>query len=73
MAEPTETTAAEPLVLTVAEVAQLLRLDPRTVRDLFKRGELAGNQAGHAIRLYRASVLDWISGKCPTRARRRTA
>lgn len=53
----------EGLVLTVSEAAELLRLDPRTVRHLFATGVLEGNRIGHAIRLSRVSVLDWASGK----------
>ncbi len=63
------TATDEQLVMKVAEAAKLLRLDVRTVRDMFKRGELAGNQAGHAIRLLRSSVVDWASGRRALHAR----
>jgi excisionase family DNA binding protein len=49
--------------MTVVEAAELLRLDPRTVRDMLRTGELEGNQRGHAIRISRTSVLDWLRGK----------
>ena len=52
-----------PVALTVAEAAGLLRLDPRTVREMVRSGELEGNQRGHAIRVSRSSVLDWVRGK----------
>ena len=54
-------TVSEPLALTVAEAARLLRLDPRTVRRLLQNGALAGNRSGHVLRLSRASVLAWIA------------
>ena len=54
---------AQSLVVTVAEAAEMLRLDPRTIRELFRRGELAGNQCGHAIRLSREGIVRWSSGK----------
>lgn len=52
-----------PLVLTVQETSQLLRLDPRTIRTMLRAGDLEGNQRGHAIRISRSSVLDWLRGK----------
>jgi len=59
-----------PFAHTVNEVAELLRLDPRTIREMVRSGELEGNQRGHAIRISRTSVLDWLRGKRPSRARR---
>jgi excisionase family DNA binding protein len=41
----------------------VLRLDPRTIRAMVTAGELEGNRRGHAIRVSRASVLEWLSGK----------
>lgn len=52
-----------PLALTVQETAQVLRFDPRTIRAMVRSGELDGNQKGHAIRISRSSVLDWLRGK----------
>ena len=52
-----------PLALTVQEASQVLRLDPRTVRAMLRAGDLEGNQRGHAIRISRSSVLDWLCGK----------
>lgn len=54
---------ALPLALTVQESARVLRLDPRTIRAMVRSGELDGNQKGHAIRISRSSVLDWLRGK----------
>ena len=56
--------ATLPYVLTVPEAAELLRLDVRTVRDMFHRKQIEGNRHGTAIRLLRDSVLDWARGKC---------
>jgi excisionase family DNA binding protein len=52
-----------PLALTIIETSRVLRLDPRTVRAMVTTGELEGNRRGHAIRVSRASVLDWLRGK----------
>jgi excisionase family DNA binding protein len=54
---------ALPLALTVQDAARVLRLDPRTIRGMVRSGELDGNQKGHAIRISRSSVLDWLRGK----------
>jgi len=54
---------APPLVVTVAEAAELLRLDPRTIREMFRRGDLPGNRCGHAIRLSREGIVRWSGGK----------
>ncbi len=51
------------LALTVGQAAELLRFDPRTIRDMVRTGELEGNQRGHAIRISRTSALDWLRGK----------
>lgn len=57
--------------MTVPEAALALRLDVRTVRDMFQRGDLAGYQTGPhgAIRLSRESVLSLACGKRSIRAR----
>ncbi len=52
-----------PLALTICETSTVLRLDPRTIRAMVTAGELEGNRRGHAIRVSRASVLEWLSGK----------
>ncbi len=55
---------AEALSLTVKQASQLLQLDVRTIRDMFHRGDIAGNQVGRAIRIDRQSVVMWVRGKC---------
>jgi excisionase family DNA binding protein len=52
-----------PLALTIWETSAMLRLDPRTIRAMVTSGELDGNRRGHAIRVSRASVLEWLCGK----------
>ncbi len=51
------------LALTIWETSTMLRLDPRTIRAMVSSGELEGNRRGHAIRVSRSSVLEWLSGK----------
>jgi len=46
----------EPSVYLVREVALLLRCDPRTVRRMIDRGELAGIKVGADLRVTRKSV-----------------
>lgn len=57
--------------MTVPEAAEALRLDVRTVRQMFQRGDLAGYQTGPSgvIRLARQSVLDLACGRRSIRAR----
>jgi excisionase family DNA binding protein len=58
-----EIEASLPFALTIIETSRVLRLDPRTVRAMVTAGDLEGNRRGHAIRVSRASVLDWLRGK----------
>ena len=51
--------------LTVEETARFLRLNARTIREMVKKGEIAGNKRGHAIRISKNSVTNWLSGKTP--------
>ena len=43
-------------VLTVQEVAELLRLHPTTIRKYIKAGELPVIKLGHRIRIPRAPI-----------------
>jgi len=47
---------ARPAFLTLREVAELLRLHPRTVREFVRRGELAGRIIGRRWRFRREDV-----------------
>lgn len=55
-----------PLVLNVAEVAELLRVNRKTVYSAFKRGEIpGGRRIGNAIRFDRDAVLAWLACQGP--------
>ena len=50
-------------VLTVEEVAALLRVNRKTVYDLFNKGELpGGRRVGRCIRFSRDAVVMWLAG-----------
>ena len=52
-----------PAVLTVAEVAELLRVNRNTVYDLFQRREIpGGRKVGRCIRFSRDAVVMWLKG-----------
>jgi excisionase family DNA binding protein len=53
-----------PEVITVDEVAALLRVDPKTVREHFHQGTLPGGRkiGAKVIRFHRDTVLDWMRG-----------
>src|SRR5438128_12323869 len=50
-------------VLTLAQLAELLRVEEETVRDLAERGELPGRKIGGEWRFSRLAVLDWLAGR----------
>lgn len=52
-------------VLTISEVAEVLRLHPTTVYRLVKRGELPGFKIGGNWRINRASLDLWLSADRP--------
>ena len=55
--------AAEvPEVLTPAQLAELLQVDERTVRELARRNELPGRKLGREWRFSRRAVLEWLGG-----------
>jgi hypothetical protein len=49
-------------VLTLPEVALLLRLDEASARASAERGELPGRCVGGEWRFSRAAVIDWLAG-----------
>jgi excisionase family DNA binding protein len=49
-------------VLTVAEVAELLRTDPATVERMAADGELPSRRVGDDLRFSRDAVLRWLGG-----------
>jgi len=50
-------------VLTITEVADILRVHPTTIYRLVKRGELPGFKIGGCWRINRASLDKWLSGE----------
>lgn len=56
-------------VLTVDEVADLLRVDRKSIYEVIRRGELPGvRRLGRSIRVHRDTVLRWIAegqGRAP--------
>jgi excisionase family DNA binding protein len=61
-ATPPVDPAALPEVLTVEEAAQLLRLNPATVRRLIREGQIPHGKVGGKYRLSKARLLAWIAG-----------
>ena len=51
----------EPDVLTLAEVAELLAVDPGAVEELARAGELPGRRIGAEWRFARHAVLEWLA------------
>ena len=47
-------------ILTANEVAQLLRVNTKTVYDAFKNGDLPGFRIGRSIRFHRENVLSLL-------------
>jgi excisionase family DNA binding protein len=51
-----------PLVLTVDEVAELLRVDRKTAYAVIAAGGLPGvRRVGRSLRISRDAVLEWLS------------
>lgn len=55
-----------PLVLTVDEAAELLRVDRKTVYSMDQRGKLPGvRRVGRAIRIHRPTLIAWLGADGP--------
>ena len=54
--------AALPEVLTLGEVAELLRVEEAAVRELVESGELPARRIAGEWRLSRTAVLGWLAG-----------
>jgi excisionase family DNA binding protein len=52
-------------VLTISEVAEILRMHPTTIYRLVKRGELPGFKIGGNWRINRASLDLWLLAEHP--------
>jgi excisionase family DNA binding protein len=55
--------SADPEVLTVEMVAELLRVDPEAVRALAREGGLPARKIGREWRFSRTAVLRWLAGE----------
>jgi excisionase family DNA binding protein len=53
--------AEPPEVLTLEEVADLLRVDVESVRSLVEQGALPARAVGGSWRFSRRAILDWLS------------
>ena len=56
----TSALAALPLLLTVTDVAKLVKVHDRTVRRWIERGELAVLRAGGRVRIEREELLRFL-------------
>jgi excisionase family DNA binding protein len=62
-----------PAVLTVDELADMLRVNRKTLYASFRAGEIpGGRRIGAAIRFSRDAVLRWLAEGCTTRPPRGT-
>lgn len=53
-----------PEIITVDEAATLLRVNPKTVRELFHAGVIPGRKLGpKLIRFHRDELLQWVRGE----------
>lgn len=50
----------EDTLLTVEEIAQLLRVSTKTVYRLLRRGEIPAHRIGHHWRFDRAEITQWL-------------
>lgn len=58
----TTPSTSRPEVLTADEVAELLRVNRKTVYAAFKKGEIpGGRRIGGTIRFSRSRVLQWLA------------
>jgi excisionase family DNA binding protein len=49
-------------VLTTAQLADFLKVEEETVRNLARRGDLPGRKIGRDWRFSRLAILDWLAG-----------
>lgn len=62
-----------PEILTVDELAQLLRLNRKTVYEMVRRGEVPGVRTfGRVIRAHRDTVVRWLADGQGRSARRKS-
>jgi len=51
-----------PLVLTVDEVAQIMRIHRETVYAMARRGEIPCKKVGGSLRFSRDRIFKWLNG-----------
>lgn len=56
------TTTTDPEVLTVAQVAAMLGLHPKTVYDHAGAGTIPHRRVGRRLLFSRAAILRWLEG-----------
>ena len=52
----------DPVVLTLDEAAELLRVDVKQMRKIAANGEVPGRKVGNEWRFSRDALLNWLSG-----------
>ena len=63
-ADAAKETTTLPSVITVEELAELLRVNRDTVYKAVSQGKVPGaRRIGRTIRISRNAVLDWLNGK----------
>jgi excisionase family DNA binding protein len=63
---------ASPVIITVDELAALLRVNRKTVYDALARGDIPGaRRIGATYRIHRDAVLDWLASSQDRAARSR--
>ena len=62
-ASDTASTVALPRLMTVAELAAYLRVNPKTVYDWAARGELPCLRLGNRLRFAADDVLRWLGSR----------
>lgn len=56
--------ADEPLLLTVPELAALLRMNVKSVYEIVARGQIPGcRRVGRCWRAHRPTVVAWLAGQ----------
>lgn len=56
-------TQDQDLVLTVAELAEYLKLSEKTVRSLAGRGDLPGRKVGNQWRFRKQEIDEWLRSR----------
>ncbi len=64
--------AGDPDVMTVDEVAELLRVNRKTVYELVRQGLIPVRRVGRSLRASRETVLRWLSEGSPVREHTRS-